>query len=91
MKNKEFEKLLRMAAIRLQTSSVIVTRVLADSELQQILKKGGTGRPVIIIYGPPGNGKTSSVQALLESHAEVKFVHGLKRVKKSAGKPDGKR
>lgn len=82
MGDKTFEKMLRIASARLPTSSVIIARVLADVKLQQILKKGGAGRPIIIIYGPPGNGKTSSVQALLEACEEVKFAQGLKRVKK---------
>lgn len=82
MGNKNFEKLLHIAAVRLPTSLVIMSRILADVKLQQILKQGGTGRPIIIIYGSPGNGKTSSVQALLEACEEVKFTQGLKRVKK---------
>jgi len=82
MKNKEFENLLRKAAMRLPTSSVIMARILDDVELQKILKKGGTGKPIIIIYGPPGAGKTSSVKALLEEHKEIKFAYGLKCVKK---------
>ena len=79
---KKFEKLLRTAAERLPTSSVIMSRVLADVKLQQILKRGGSGRPIIILYGSPGNGKTSSVQALLADYREIKFACGLKNVKK---------
>lgn len=82
MKNKEFENLLRKAAMRLPTSSVIMARILDDVELQKILKKGGTGKPIIIINGPPGAGKTSSVHALLEEYTEIKFAYGLKCVKK---------
>ncbi len=82
MQENKFEMLLRIAAARLPTSSVIISRVLANVKVQQILKKGGTGRPIIIIYGSPGNGKTSSVQALLETYTEIKFTQGLKRVKK---------
>lgn len=83
MKSKEFKELLRKAATRLPTSVVIMVQVLAETKLQQILKKGGTGRPIIIIYGEPGNGKTSSVQALLEECLEIKFADGLKTIKKA--------
>lgn len=44
MKSKEFKELLRKAATRLPTSVVIMVQVLAETKLQQILKKGGTGR-----------------------------------------------
>lgn len=85
MKNKEFQKMLYKAAARLPASAVIAMRVLADKNLQRILKKGGTGRPVIIIYGEPGNGKTSTVEVLLEECREIKFADGLKAVKKAIG------
>lgn len=83
MQNEKFGTLLRSAASRLPTSSAIMTRILADDELQPILSKGGTGRPIIVIYGAPGNGKTSTVQALLENYNEIKFTFGLKSVKKT--------
>lgn len=83
MKNKELQTLLYAAARRLPTSAVIVVRILADTNLQRILKKGGTGRPILIIYGEPGNGKTSSVQALLDECFSIKFADGFKAVKKA--------
>jgi len=60
-----------------------MARILTDATLQQIMKKGGTGKPIIILYGPPGAGKTSSVRTLLEEYTEVKFAYGLKSVKKA--------
>lgn len=82
MKDQKFETHLRSAAERLPTSAIIMSRVLADVKLQQILKTGGTGRPIIILYGSPGNGKTSSVQALLDAYEKIKFTYGLKNVKR---------
>lgn len=82
MENKEIKDLLHKSALRLPTSAVIMTRILSNPRLQHILKKLGTGRPIVVIYGEPGNGKTSSVRALLGECHEIKFANGLKEVKK---------
>lgn len=82
MKTEKTVKLLYRAASRLPYSGVIMARVLSDVKLQSILKKYGAGKPIVIICGEPGNGKTSSVRALLGEHREIKFVDGLKEVKK---------
>ena len=60
-----------------------MARVLSELRLQRILKKYGAGKPVLMIYGEPGNGKTSTVRTLLEKGSEVKFAEGLKEVKKT--------
>lgn len=82
MKNNGVREALYGAAVRLPSSGVIMARVLSDIKLQRILKKYGTGKPVLIIYGEPGNGKTSTVRALLEGNNEMKFADGFKEVKK---------
>lgn len=83
MQNNEIMETLCKAAVRLPSSGVIMARVLSELKLQRILKKYGAGKPVLMIYGEPGNGKTSTVRTLLEKSSEVKFAEGLKEVKKT--------
>lgn len=82
MSSEKTKEMLYKAVSRMPYSGVIMARVLSDTTLQSILKRYGAGKPIVIVYGEPGNGKTSSVRALLGENNEVKFVAGLNEVKK---------
>lgn len=83
MQSQKVGEMLGRAAGRLPTSTVLAARVLSDTGLLRILKKYGAGKPCFILYGEPGNGKTSTVRSLLGKNVEVKFVDGYKEVKKA--------
>lgn len=83
MFNEKTKELMYKAAERLPSSGVIMARILSDVNLQRILKKYGAGKPIVIICGEPAAGKTSSVRTLIGEHSEIKFVEGLKKVKKT--------
>ena len=82
MNSEKTKELLYKAVVKMPCSGVIMARVLSDINLQNILKKYGAGKPIVVIYGEPGNGKTSSVRNLLGENNEIKFVAGLNAVKK---------